>query len=79
MLWNPVIQTGDGSFGVSNNQFGFNISGTNNFTVVVQACADLACPVWISLQTVTLTNGSCYFSEPLQSNNCGRYYSLGEP
>ena len=27
--WNPVIQTGDGAFGVQNNQFGFDITGPN--------------------------------------------------
>ena len=30
VLWNPLIQTSDGSFGVQNNQFGFNITGTPN-------------------------------------------------
>ena len=42
ILWNPVIQTGDGSFGVQNNQFGFNITGTNNFTFVVEACIEFS-------------------------------------
>jgi len=79
ILWNPLIQTADGSFGISNNQFGFNITGTNNFTVVVEACTNLANPVWTPLQTVTLTNGSYYFSEPLQTNSPGRFYGLGVP
>jgi hypothetical protein len=79
VLWNPLIQIGDGSFGVLNNQFGFNINGTNNFTVVVEACTNLANPVWTPLQTVTLTNGSFYFSEPLQTNSPNRFYGLGLP
>ncbi len=79
VLWNPLIQTGDGSFGLRNNQFGFNITGTNNFTVVVEACTNLACPVWTPLTNVTLTNGSFYFSDPQWTNYPGRYYGLGFP
>jgi hypothetical protein len=79
VLWNPLIEAGDGSLGVSNNQFGFNITGTNNFTVVVEACTNLGNPVWTPLQTVTLINGSFYFSEPLQTNIACRFYSLALP
>jgi hypothetical protein len=79
VLWNPLIQTGDGNFGVQNNQFGFNITGPTNITVVVEACTNLASPVWTPLQTVTLTNGLFYFSEPVQTNSSGRYYGLGFP
>lgn len=79
LLWNPLIQTGDGSFGVQNKQFGFNITGTNNFTVVVEACTNLANPVWTPLQAVTLTNGSSYFSDPQWTNYPNRFYGLGLP
>jgi hypothetical protein len=79
VLWNPLIQTADGSFGISNNQFGFNITGTNNFTVVVEACTNLACPVWTPLTNVTLTNGSFYFSDPQWTNYSACFYGLGLP
>jgi hypothetical protein len=79
VLWNPVIQTADGSFGVSNNQFGFNITGTTNIPIVVEACANLANPVWTPLQTLNLTNGSFYFSEPFQPNSSGRFYRINSP
>jgi hypothetical protein len=79
-LWNPLIQTGDGSFGInSSNQFGFNITATNNFTVVVEACTNLAGSAWTPLQTVTLTNGTFYFSDPGWTNYPGRFYGLGFP
>jgi hypothetical protein len=77
--WNPQVQTGDASFGVKSNQFGFNITGTNNFTVVVAASTNLASPVWVPLQTITLTNGSFYFSDPEWTNHSSRYYSLQMP
>jgi hypothetical protein len=79
VLWNPLIETGNGSFGLSNNQFGFNITGASNIPIVVQATANLASPVWTTLQSLTLTNGSFYFSEPWQSNSSGRFYRIGAP
>jgi hypothetical protein len=79
VLWNPLIRVGDGGFGVQNNQFGFNITGTNNFTVVVAACANLAGAVWVPLTTNTLVNGSFHFSDPQWTNYSNRYYSLQMP
>jgi len=78
-LWNPVIQTGNASFGLRNNQFGFNITGTTNIPIVVEACTNLANPVWIPLQTLTLANGSFYFSEPFQTNTPARFYRISAP
>jgi len=79
VLWNPLIQTSSPSFGVSNNQFGFNITGTTNIPVAVLACANLANPFWSPVTNISLTNGSYYFSEPLQSNGVSRFYGLGFP
>jgi hypothetical protein len=79
VLWNPAIQTGDGSFGFSNNQFGFNITGTPNIPIAVQVCNDLSNPVWSSLQTLSLTNGLVYFSDTTQTSGMGRYYKISSP
>ena len=77
VLWNPLIQAGGASFGVRSNQFGFSIAGTANIPIVVEACTNLASPVWTPLQSLTLTNGLFYFSEPVQTNSSGRYYRIG--
>ena len=79
VLWNPLIQAGGTNFGVKNNQFGFTITGTNNFTLVVEACTNLASPVWVPLTTNTLVNGSYHFSEPFQPSSPARFYGLGLP
>jgi hypothetical protein len=79
VLWNPQVQTGDASFGVQTNQFGFNINGISNLVIVVEACTDLANPVWQPVQTNTLTNGSLYFSDPAWTNYPGRFYRLRTP
>jgi hypothetical protein len=79
VLWNPLIQTGDGGFGVRSNQFGFDITGTTNIPIVVEACVNLANPVWTRLQSLTLTNGLFHFSEARQTNSSGRYYRISSP
>ncbi|MGA2685086.1 MAG: leucine-rich repeat protein [Verrucomicrobiota bacterium] len=76
VLWNPVIQTGDGRFGVRSNQFGFTITGTANIPVVVEACTNLANAMWVPLFSGLLTNGSFYFSDPAWMNYPGRFYRI---
>ena len=79
MQWDPFGPSGTASFGVQNNQFGFNFTGPANLVIVVEACTNLASPVWTPLQTNTLTNGSFYFSDPQWTNYPSRYYGLGFP
>ena len=76
VMWNPAIHTSDPGFGVSKSHFGFNITGSSNSTIVVQACANLAHPVWTTLATNTLTSGSAYFSDPQWTNYPSRYYRV---
>jgi hypothetical protein len=78
-VWNPRAQTGDGRFGVRTNRFGFNITGTANIPIVVEACTNLVHPVWVPLQSCTLTNGSVYFSDPDWKNYPRRFYRLRSP
>jgi hypothetical protein len=79
VLWNPLIKTGDPGFGAHNNQFEFNITGTSNLVVVVEASTNLANPVWTPLQTATLTNGLFNFSDSQRTNYHARFYGLGFP
>jgi hypothetical protein len=94
ILWNPTILTNDGTFGISNNQFGFTITGTPNIPIMVMACTNLNIPTyeseqgtlvvpfingWTPLTNVLLTNGSFYFSEPLQTTSSGRFYKISPP
>jgi hypothetical protein len=79
ILWNPLIQSGNAGFGLTNNQFRFNVTGTANIPIVVEACADLANPVWISLTNVTLTNGLFHFSDPVPEGGSSRFYRISSP
>jgi hypothetical protein len=77
-LWNPQPQTSDGSFGVISNRFGFNITGTPDIPVVVEARANLG-SVWTPVQSVSLTNGSFYFSDPQWKSHSSRFYRIRPP
>jgi hypothetical protein len=78
MLWNPQVQS-DASFGVRTNRFGFNITGTSNLVIVVEACTNLVNPIWSPLGTNILTNCSSYFSDPQWTNYPVRCYRLRSP
>ena len=78
-LWflpNPLILNNGPSFGVQTNGFGFIISWATNTSVVVEACTNLANPVWSPVSTNTLTDGSSYFSDPQWTNYPDRFYRV---
>ena len=79
LLWNAQIQTGGVGFGVPANPFAFTITGNSGLVVVVEACTNLANPVWSPLQTNTLTGDPVYFSDPQWTNYTCRFYGLGVP
>jgi hypothetical protein len=78
VLWNAQAQN-DASFGMLNNRFGFNIAGTANLPIVVEANSDLTQPAWTPLLTCLLTNGSIYFSDPAWTNYPCRFYRISPP
>ena len=55
------------------------ITGTTNIPIVVEACTNLASPVWTPLTNVNLTNGLFYFSDAQWTNYPGRYYRISSP
>ena len=77
MLWNPQISASN--FGVQTNCYGFTITGTNNFVIVVEACTNLLNPAWSPLATNTLTTGASCFSDPYWTNYRARFYRLSMP
>jgi hypothetical protein len=83
VLWNPQVGN-DANFGVKNHQFGFDITGTSNLEVIVEACTNLANSKWSPLSTNTLstfigTNGVSYFSDPEWTNYTCRFYEFRWP
>ncbi|HOC00493.1 MAG TPA: leucine-rich repeat domain-containing protein [Verrucomicrobiota bacterium] len=77
VLPNPVILGFGPSFGVHTNQFGFIISwATNDIPVAVEACTDPTQSVWAPVGSVTLRNGSAYFSDADWANHPARFYRV---
>jgi hypothetical protein len=72
-----IIVSTNGSFGVSNGIFGFNLSGAPGQTLVTEVSTNLS--VWLPLKTNTLTTDSVYFSDPQWTNFPGRFYRIRSP
>jgi hypothetical protein len=77
-LWNPQAQVNNRLTGGQNDPFSFNITGTTNIPVVVEASTDLGSN-WTALQSINLTNGSFYFIDLDWTNYPGRFYRLRSP
>jgi hypothetical protein len=78
-VWQPLVLTGDASFGVRTSQFGFTVAWASGMAVIVEAATNLAHPVWLPLQTNTLASDSWYFSDPQWTNYPKRFYRLRSP
>jgi hypothetical protein len=79
VVWNPLGSSGDVRVGLQSNQFEFSFTGPDNLPVVVEACTNLASPIWTPILTNVLSNNSFYFSEPWQTNLSGRFYRISSP
>ena len=77
--WKPRIQSGDTSFGLRSNGFGFNVTWTPSTSVVVEASSNPAGSPWVALQALTLTNGSASFNDLQWTNYPTRVYRIRQP
>jgi len=79
LCWNPTIQP-DADFGFASNRFGFNIAGTANIPVKVEATTNLASAVWVPVTNATLgTSGSLSVSDPASASHRSRFYRIVFP
>jgi len=74
-LWNPLMQCSD----VGPSGFGFNITGTAEIPLVIEAATNLTDTSWVPLQSLSLTNGAVYFSDPDRTNYPARFYRIRSP
>ncbi len=66
--------------GFRNGNFGFNLAGTPNAAFVVEACTNLANPIWLPLVTNTFSfTGTNSFSDPKWTNYPSRFYRFHSP
>ncbi len=78
LLWNPKVRHGAG-FGFASDRFGFDIAGTTNIPVVVEATTNLAGGVWTPLLTNILNTGSLSFTDPSSTNRPACFYRIVWP
>ena len=62
--------------GLHGNQFGFTISWATNLPAIVEACTNLENPVWLPIQTNSITGGTFDFTDPAWTNFPTRYYRV---
>jgi hypothetical protein len=77
--WLLRIQAAGARFGVETNAFGFTLAWDSGRVVVVEACTNLASPVWSPLQTNTLGRDPLDFSDADWTNHPARFYRLRAP
>jgi hypothetical protein len=68
----PSIRVGDGSAGVRQGRFGFNLAGILGQTVVIETSTNLM--TWASLATNSIVTNLFYFSDPGSANSPRRFY-----
>ena len=78
-LWLPRIQMAAATFGVHEDQFGFDVSWVPDRSFVVEVATRLTPPDWYSLQTVFLTGDTIHFSDPEWTSQSVRIYRLRLP
>ena len=73
--WLPVVQADD-SFGVKAGFFGFSVYWSVGQTGLVEACTNLANPVWVPVGANTFAGCCYYFSDNQWTNYPGRFYRI---
>ncbi len=79
VLWNPLVQTGDPTFGPGSGGFGLPLTGTPDIPIVLEASTSPQGPGWVALLSCTLTNGSIYFCDTQSPNYASRFYRIRSP
>jgi hypothetical protein len=75
-LWNPQAS----ALRVTGGHFGFNIHGPASTVIVVEACTNLAQPVWLPVSTNALNgSGASSFSDSQSANYPARFYRFRSP
>ena len=73
-LWVPRIS--DDGLGLQSGRFGFQMNWAAGHAVVVEACTNLAAPVWLALETNELADGAGIFEDEEETTARGRFYRV---
>ena len=73
-VWEPRISEED--LGMQSGRFGFRMNWAAGHAVVVEACTNMAAPVWLPLATNGLADGTGIFEDEEESNPVSRFYRV---
>lgn len=74
-----VVLTSGAQFGGQPGGFGFVIAWATNTTFVVEACTDLAAPLWTPVATNKIVAGQVHFLDEQWTNFPARFYRVRSP
>jgi hypothetical protein len=75
-LWNPKAINAS----IQSNEFGFDITGSTNLTMAVEASTNLSNPNWVGLKQITLSPlGSGHFDDTNSTKYPVRLYRFSAP
>jgi uncharacterized repeat protein (TIGR03803 family) len=69
----------DDDFGMQSNAFGFDFIGISNQTAIIEFSTNLAQPIWLPLQTNSLTGSPQHFFDDTLGSSAGRFYRIHSP
>ena len=76
VLWNPQAS----GLAFTGGQFAFNFTIPSNAVIVIEACTNLAQPVWLPVATNTFSgSGTSVFNDPQSANYPMRFYRMRSP
>jgi hypothetical protein len=75
VLWNPQAK----SPALRDNQFSFDITGTPDIPIVIEAATNLTNGAWVPLQTGLLSGGLLHFADPSWTSFPARFYRIRWP
>ena len=79
VCWNPAFSTNFPPQIDASGAFGFTLTGNTNIPVRVEACDNLASPLWITVTNATLSGGALGFTDPDTATYPTRFYRFTFP
>jgi hypothetical protein len=79
VLWNPLIQFSSAKYLPGAHSFGFNITGTSNDMITVEASTNLQLRAWFPVRTYTFTNDTVAFNDSGATAGPPRFYRIRSP
>jgi prepilin-type processing-associated H-X9-DG protein len=75
-IWKPQLLSVSSGFGITSNQFEFNILWADGRVVVVETATNFENPDWSPIVTNIISGGTCFFSDAQWGEYSKRFYRV---